>query len=413
MDKKIAKIRVVFNDAHANLPNNNLIPQGGVSRFAQRMSSYLKNNHKDIELISLLFSHNQKDKKIYIKKTSGIRDFYELIYPREILLNSYKQKFTKKEYNTYTKIFIAEISNLFKEIKPDLIFLNGFSLSNWMIMQTAHLSGIPSCIQHAGLWKKELLTSSSSFSPSVKKIFSSYEKEVFYKTSHQIFLNNFSRDELFKIHNIDRKKFFKKTSIIPLPIEIDSSTKTYLKSQKVYNIGVVARWDRIKNHTAVYRLAKYIKDNNLNYHINVVTKWDPSYKTSFKEKYKNIVSIVPPMSPKDLKHFYKNQDLVLIPSRFDVSPTVLMEALLLGKPVIISNNVGWVSDYKKYGISDLVFNFTDSGEKIFKKIEKLVLFKNRYLTKFNLLQKKIIAEHNNKKVFDQYYKLFKSIKNAE
>lgn len=205
----------------------------------------------------------------------------------------------------------------------------------------------------------------------------------------------------------------KKTSVIPLPIEIDKFKKISLDTKKIFEIGIVARWDRIKNHSAVYRLAKYIKDNNLNYHINVVTKWDPSYHTDFKDKYQDIVTIVPPMSPKDLKSFYKSQDIVLIPSRFDVSPTVLMEAILQGKPVVISNNVGWVSDYKNFGISDLVFNYTDSGEKIYQKIEKLVLSKNKYLTKFNLLQKKIIASHSNEKVFEEYYKLFKSIKNVK
>lgn len=413
MDKNIAKIRVVFNDAHANLPNNKSIPQGGVSIFAERISSYFKDSHKDIELISLLFSHNSENKNIYIRKTRGDRDFHELVYPREILLESYKQKFTKVEYNKFIKIFITKISDLFKEIKPDLIFLNGFSLSNWIIMQAAYETGIPSCIQHAGLWKKELVTSGSSFSPSVKKIFSSYEKEIFKKTAHQIFLNDFSRDELFKIHNVSKKVFLKKTSVIPLPIEIDKFKKISLDTKKVFEIGIVARWDRIKNHSAVYRLAKYIKDNNLNYNINVVTKWDPSYRTDFKDKYQDIVTIVPPMSPKDLKVFYKSQDIVLIPSRFDVSPTVLMEAILQGKPVVISNNVGWVSDYKKFGISDLVFNYTDSGEKIYRKIEKLVSSKNKYLTKFNLLQKKIIASHSNEKVFEEYYKLFKSIKNVK
>lgn len=412
MDKNTAKIRVVFNDAHANLPNNNIIPQGGVSIFAQRMSDYFKKNHREVELVSLLFSHNQESKDIYIRKTSGIRDFYELVYPREILLNSYKQKFTKKEYNKFIEIFVSKVSILLKEVKPDLIFLNGFSLSNWIIMQAAHHSGVPSCIQHAGLWKKELITSGSSFSPSVKKIFSSYEKETFKKTTHQIFLNDFSRDELFEIHNVSKKDFLKKTSVIPLPIEIDKPKKVSLDTPKVFQIGVVARWDRIKNHAAVYRLAKYIKDNNLNCKINVVTKWDPFYKTDFKNKYQNMVNIIPPMSPKELKDFYRDQNIVLIPSRFDVSPTVLMEALLLGKPVVISNKVGWVSDYKKSGIYDLVFNYTDSGEKIFKKIEKLVSSRDKYLSRFSLLQNKIINEHCNEKVFNKYYELFKIIKNA-
>lgn len=60
-----AKMRILFNDAHANLPKSNTIPQGGVSSFA---SKFTKKFEKETELVSLLFSHNSLNNDIYIKK---------------------------------------------------------------------------------------------------------------------------------------------------------------------------------------------------------------------------------------------------------------------------------------------------------------------------------------------------------
>ena len=115
------------------------------------------------------------------------------------------------------------------------------------------------------------------------------------------------------------------------------------------------------------------------------------------------------MPPLKLKNFYKSQDIIFIPSRFDVSPTVLMEALLLGKPVIISNRVGWVSDYIKFGLSGLIISPTSSGKVIYNTFSDIITNRDKYITRFNKLQSKIISKHNINVVFKEYYNIFKKL----
>lgn len=410
MKRNTHKIRVIFNDAHANLPSNSIIPQGGVSSFARKLCNYFENKKQEVELISLLFSHNPNNKNIYIKETKGKHKYYELYYPREGLINSYKKNYSIKQYTKFLEPWIEEVDKIFEKAKPDIVFLNGFSLSNWLIMETAHRRKIPISIQHAGIWKKELNVSKSHFSSSIKKIFSSFEKDIFNKATHQIFLNEFSRDVYFSLHNISQnKKTFLKTSIIPLPIETKGFKKVNLPQKIHYKIGVVARWDAIKNHDAILRLAKYVNKKNLPISIQVVTGWGEGKLTDYKKDYQKYIEIVKPMSPEKLKSFYKSQDIILIPSRFDVSPTVLMEASSLGKPTIISNQVGWVSDFRTFNLNKLVIKPSDSGKNIYKTINILIKDKAMYINKFKKLQRKIISKHNTNVVFKEYYKIFKKI----
>ncbi len=410
MLRKNAAIRVIFNDAHANLPSNSYIPQGGVASFARKLCNYFDETFPEIELVSLLFSHNANSKDIYIKETIGNHKYYELFYPREKLIKSYKKEYTKKEYTKFLEPWLKQVDSVFEKIQPNIVFLNGFSLSNWLILETAHRRKVPVCIQHAGIWKKEISTSVGAFSSSIKKIFNSYEKDAFRNASHQIFLNEFSRDVFFSLHNIPKNnKTFSKTSVIPLPIEIKKYSKIIIPNKKHYNIGSVARWDRIKNHDAILRLAKYLKENSLPMSIKVVTNWNNLTMTDYKKEYCKFIEIIKPMSPEKLKDFYSTQDIIIIPSRFDVSPTVLMEAILSGKPVIISNNVGWISDYNKFNLNKLIINSNSSGKVIYNTINELISNKDKYIKLFTKMQQKIIIKHDTEVVFKQYYNIFKKI----
>lgn len=404
------KIKVLFNDSHVNLTNPNITPQGGPARFAQNFTHYFNIKYKDIELISILFSHNQKDQKVYKKKTSLNHDFYEVVYPREKLSSSYNKNYTKKQYLEYLNPWLKVVSDILDEAKPDLIFLNGFSLSNWLILEIGSSKKIPIIVQHAGIWKKELISSKASFSSSIKKIFSSFEKEIIQKANHQIFLNLFSREEFYRVHKISfDKKISLKTSIIPLPIEVKKVKKVSIHEKKLYNLGMVARWDKIKNHSAIDRLASYYKNNHIDNNINVVTQWSEQLVSNFKERYQRKVNIIKPMTPQELKKFYDWQDIILIPSRFDVSPTVLMESLLRGKPVLISNKTGWISQYYKLGLGKMTFHPNASAKTINSVIGELINKKDHYLKLFNKFQNIIITEHDEKIVFDQYYNLFLKI----
>src|SRR5690606_22698206 len=118
---------------------------------------------------------------------------------------------------------------------------------------------------------------------------------------------------------------------------------------KVLSVGAVGRWDMIKNHGALDRLGSYVRKAKLDWKVLVVTKPSVRASQTFLKRYRSHVTLVNPMHPQDLLTWYRGIDILIVPSRFDVSPTVVLEAISLGKPVIISDRVGWGDVFRKHG----------------------------------------------------------------
>ena len=124
-------------------------------------------------------------------------------------------------------------------------------------------------------------------------------------------------------------------------------------------LGIVARWDRIKNHEAVLALAEEIRAQGLPWRIRSVTSIpDTLIKTEFKNRYREFVDVVAPMDRDSLGEFFRASDVLILPSHFDVSPTVVMEAIASGVPTLISLNVGWVSEYEECGMHNWIGDFS-------------------------------------------------------
>jgi glycosyltransferase involved in cell wall biosynthesis len=403
------KLRILFNDAHANLPWQSHIPQGGPSRFASVFSRYFMKKG-DIELISLLFSHNVKDKKIFVNHIKKDRSYYELIYPRDVLRNTYTKNLSKKDFLSILNPFFIELDKIFVLSKPDVVFLNGYNLTNWMFMETAHRNNVPVVIQHAGIWKKELAVSQRHFSSYMRRLFNALEKEIISKSQHQIFLNDYSRHLFFNLHGVKlSKKILSKTSVIPLPADTASYKKMKIENKGRYKVGMVGRWDNIKNHPAIYRLAAFTRKKQIPLDINVVTHIPDNSTSQFKKKYEKVVNIYKPMLVERLNSFIDNQNLILVPSKFDVSPTIVMESVINGRPALISGNTGWLDLYNKYGLKKMIVKPSISGSDMYKRIIELMSKRDLYLKKFEGLQKHIRKQHKTETVLAEYYKIFKSV----
>ncbi|USN52871.1 MAG: glycosyltransferase [Candidatus Nomurabacteria bacterium] len=110
-----------------------------------------------------------------------------------------------------------------------------------------------------------------------------------------------------------------------------------------------------------------------------------------------------PTDSKGILKFFSTMDIAILPSLFDVSPTVVLEAASQGIGTIISSSVGWVNHYRKTGNAEWIGDF-NKPKTIVKKIEKLA---------GTPLSAKLISlfekEHDPEKIFKQYIKLFKSL----
>jgi glycosyltransferase involved in cell wall biosynthesis len=315
-----------------------------------------------------------------------------------LILNSKSVKIEK-----YSKLAIARIAEIIVQEKPDVVLLNGYSIINWYMLKAAHQAGIPVVVSHHGLWFKEAMEIMAKATATTVKLVKKMEKDIYTLASHQIFLNSYSRDIFEKEYKVSIER---KSSIIPIPYNpLFLNAKLPKKnSNDIHKIGFVARWDAIKNPHFVYEIAKEAKRQKKNWKIHAVLKINKAEKLKYlRSRFVKAVSVIPSMLPKELKKFYQSMDLMILPSRFDVSPTVVMEAALQNRGTIISPNVGFTDEYKKMGMQNWIYDFGDAKKSV-AYIDDML--KESLPSKFI---EHIAKYHKSDRILKQYVSLLRSV----
>lgn len=408
-------MKILTNEYTCNTPNFKQPAKGGPANFARLFFNFLKTKQPGLEWHGLIINDLKVVSKNFsldkIQNSKRGRFIYNFSFPylktRKIL--------QAKELLNYRNILaepIKRLTTLIKKISPDVVFLNGFSLGNWLILEVASKNNIPVLIQHAGIWSKELDIYHDFYSPYGIKMMKKMDRESSTLSTVEIFLNDFSRQYFDTL--VLKKKRTKKNKFLIIPLPVDFSffkkqdlQKTKLKiDQKKFNIGMVARWDRIKNHEAVAEMSGVIKDSNLPWSINSVTRVPVSdINARIKKIYRENINIIDFLTKAEIKDFCFQNDLIIIPSKFDVSPTILLEAVACGTPVAISRTVGFVDDYYNYGAGDWIIDFSNPQ----KAVNQLKKIRNKKLP--TRLVKELIRKHDLNKVFEKYFSLISNPRN--
>lgn len=405
-------MHVLSLDYHTNIPSSGKISQGGPARFSKRLSTYLqKQGHSWTGIVALA----QEGAIVTTTKLFAQENitYYQLLYDAASK-NSLTtlQGFSKPEVKFRAEI--ESLKNILAQEKPTVIFLNGFSLVSWMLLRAGFESGIPVATQHAGFFKNEIRQYSEHFSKNARRMLYQMERDITAMSAAEIFLNTWSE----KVYNKTVQKVPKKKSVvIPLPYdEVKMEKKSPQFKNGDIHIGMVARWDRIKNHEAIYAVALKAIQKKLPWKFFAVTVIPQStVKAQFKKDYQKLVTVLPPKSPEELRKFYNDMDVLLLPSHFDVSPHVVMEAAIEGVGTIISHNVGWGDEYRECGMGEWIMDFS-SPKKVCDAIQTLVVKKRTQSSNRDVvmqLRKHILQTHNPSTVLAQYQTLFINIASAK
>lgn len=399
-------MKILSNDYLSNLPKSSHVSHGGTANFAYHFSTYTADQgHEWIGVMNAL--NDQPTPRIQKKATIPGRTYYQFsyLYAHSRSFLSLKKKVDPREW------FAPQIKCLRQFIrrhKPDVLFLNGFPMYGWLLLEAAAQEHLPIVIQHAGIAQVEFEQYKHLYSTAARAMLLDMERDIVSVGAKQIFLNAYSQGVFAKKVAPSSKK---QSIIIPLPYLqafadgiLHNQTQNTIKKSKKIVVGCVARWDRIKNLKAVLVLAKEAKQKNLPWTFKSVTTIPQTpIQIRFKEAYKREIEVVAPMPQLDLIPFYQSLDLLILPSHFDVSPTVVMEGALVGKQTLISPSVGWVSEYQACGLDDLIIDFSDPRQ-VIKRIQKIL--KQKPSVRFrNLVQKK----HAPKQVFAAYLEVFSSV----
>ncbi|GEM_PF-3141114 len=239
------------------------------------------------------------------------------------------------------------VVGLLEREKPDAVVLNGFSLTNAYLARAAGLLGIPFHVSHHGFWFAEIpATLPEAAQARMRKM----EADAIREATANIYLNDWS---VARVREAYPDAAREDDIVIPLPYNelFREPAAPTLPPDPRPTLGFVARWDPIKDVALVRAFAESASDLRVVSPIRVGGR--PSL-ASEEDAFRRAVSVVDPLSQAELAGFYRSCDLMLLPSRFDVSPTVVMEAALQGRGTVIAPTTGWIDAYERLGMEDWV-----------------------------------------------------------
>lgn len=391
-------MKILLNSYNFSL-NGKRLSYGGTRNFTKNFLDHLSTTpHKAAALVIAGKKQNNSQFTLNKRKTKWGEE-----YRLTLRLNT-KDVFeaTRPVIPTSLKVPVEIIKSTISKINPDVVLISGSSIANWMILKAASELKIPTVVSHHGLWFKEVLDAPRKITKSAVKIIAEMEKDNSRLADKEIFLNKFSLTK-YEIHLTKTNP--RKVEIIPIPYNPIFAKLEKPKRNKFLKIGFVGRWDPIKNIESVLGLAKKIKQLRLPWQMFSVIKIYPYYVSlrKYRKPFTDNITVSEQMNPDQLRRFYAKMDILILPSRFDVSPTVVLEALLQKKWTIISPQVGWVDLYRKFGQSQFVDNFKNTS-KLVAKIKNL-----SHLKVPAILYNKLKNDHNPKTVYKKYLRLLASL----
>ena len=266
-----------------------------------------------------------------------------------------KKSKTLKDLEKQYRPIINIIKDILKDDRPDVVFLNGTYYIPWLISIAAHELKIPIVLRYAGVYSKE----TESFKPKSKKFFNEIEKSFQKRVSHFIFP---SRLCLNVVEEEIAKKDIKNAFVIPNSFSIPEGKNVFKSVER--RIAAVGRWDKIKNFRSFFEIHKLLLKQGWVHEASFVTG-----NSKIKSMPKTINRFTSMTHP-ELMKFYSSQGLIVCPSLFETFGNVPMEAVCMGIPVLVSENMGCAEILKMSGLDNMVMSF-DDPKKVAERVKEL------------------------------------------
>ncbi|PJE58395.1 MAG: hypothetical protein COU81_00990 [Candidatus Portnoybacteria bacterium CG10_big_fil_rev_8_21_14_0_10_36_7] len=349
------------------LTKNKKVVTGGISRQIKDFYGYVA-KEPDTHMYGLVIRFkpglSATFNKRAVKKTAPLGfQYYYIQGDSTKLYNSIKKIDSLEDISVsrLSEAIIKRIIEIIERDKVEVVLINGMpSWHVWFVREAARRVGIPLVMVHAGVMNREVHMYRNVIDKKIAQIYSWIEKDYCGGDIWNIFLNETTRDFL-RENVFGRKEFHGKVIYLPLAeayTRVKAKVNSTSEQKASIKVGTVGRWDRIKNHPAILKLAEYAQAHSLPikyYSVTMIPNTQINFK--MKEKYRKVVNVFGQMSSSELIKYYKELDLLIMPSFFDVSPNTVLESMIVGTPALISPNVGHVEWYRKTGISKWIIDF--------------------------------------------------------
>src|SRR5690554_66631 len=222
----------------------------------------------------------------------------------------------------------VEIYKAIQKYKPDVVVSN-FSYVNATVFSSRILG-----VKKNVVWFHTLSDQLNS------NKFQIFRKSVFLKLASKIIVNsNELKIDLIDDYNVKPDK------IVPIPfwsgLENDFVQKRQEK-QEILKIGIPGRIEKVKNQKIILDLLlKYEELQNIKWVFAGSGSEEERLKDQVrKNKLENSIKFLGVLGIGEMKAFYKEIDIIVLPSKFESFGLVLIEALSMNCPVIVSEKFG-------------------------------------------------------------------------
>lgn len=344
------------------LTNMQSVAVGGI---AQSMTSFLqflkKNNRTDIDVIGIdiIRKYSLSEQLTSKRETrSNITIISQEIFCgkiHDVLLQTKTLSELENEYKNIIEFF----KNIIKKEKPDLIVLNGTYIIPWCLYLAAKSTNIPILLHYHGMITKETETWDAHSHLLMKQMEQTFDNSRLQYIFPSLLAKEVVENEIFG-HKIARSVIL--ANAIPAHF-FEMNTMSDSR-----NIGIVGRWTSVKNPTFIMDLAKYNKDTNAFFSINIVT--DIEHISVGHKKRLRATQIHASMNSVNLGKFYADMGAILCPSTYESYGNVSQEAVASGTPALVGNNMGVAEVFRKLGLDNFIVDFS-SVKNIYEKTKEV------------------------------------------
>nr|WP_321223022.1 glycosyltransferase family 4 protein [uncultured Psychroserpens sp.] len=299
--------------------------KGLLSEFYQELSARLHNDNFEV------YNFYLKHKKNYFEQ-DGVKVFGE---KRGSLFSNY--------YHIY---------KIINKVRPDVI------ISNFSYINPAVLFGRLLGVSHNIAWFH------TAFGHTKPNLFKIKNKTYYLNRADSVIAN--SKQLEAEIHTVYKVPKSRITSI-PFWTNIASYKSSSKKINSQYNfdgycLGCPGRLVDDKNQTLAIKALNELKKNT-NLSIKLFIAGDGPYKPQLKQLVQSLnleedVIFLGLLNVDEMTSFYKAMDVIILPSFHEAFGLVFIEAIALGKPVLVSNSFGALGfiNPQKFSIEDFSFN---------------------------------------------------------
>lgn len=332
---------------------------GGITTSNLNLIKYLYKNNIQTFGVELNSDRHTKGSTIYRKLDPLLFDHNIISIHDFNFRELVKKGKSLKELEVLYKEIIDKVVLILKEDKPDAFVISGTYYIPWLLSIAAVKAKVPIILWYSGVLTKEV----EHFKPYDRKIYGELEKSIIKRARKIIFPSELCQKT---VETSVTKKRVLNAYVIPNSVAREFLEETAVNYSVGRSLASVGRYTPIKNFKAIFDIHKILKKEKWEHECNFVTNVD-------KQKIKGIpksVSVFPSMDKAGLRRFYVAQGLIICPSLFETFGNVPMEAVCMGVPVLVSDQMGCAEVLKKAGLSNMVVSF-ENVDVVVKKVKEL------------------------------------------